>query len=108
VEATLHPGERSVDSKRVLYIDEDTSITVLVDNWDANGDLVKACFTYPFCRPDLPATIMTSCSIHNLQTGDYANLIGPWGPAQPNSINFLKDLPEDLFDPQEMAANAQY
>jgi hypothetical protein len=108
VEATLHPGERSVDSRRVLYIDEDTSITVLVDNWDANGDLVKACFTYPFCRPDLPATIMTSCSIHNLQTGDYANLIGPWGPAEPNSINFLTDLPEDLFDPQEMAANAQY
>ena len=108
VEATLHPGERNVDARRMLYIDEDTSAVQLADNWDANGDLVKTYFGMLVVRPDIPATMDIGGTIHNLQTGDYATLVAAWGPAKPNSYFFTMDQPSELFDPQELAANSQY
>ena len=108
VEATLHPGERNVDARRVIYIDEDTSVVQLSDNWDAAGNLVKTYFGLLVVRPDIPATMDIGGMNHNLQTGDYASEIASWGPAKPNSYYFTTDQPSDNFDPQELAANSQY
>jgi hypothetical protein len=108
VEATLHPGERNVDARRVVYIDEDTSAVQLADMWDANGGLVKTYFGYVMVRPDIPATMDIGGIIHNLQTGDYASELAAWGPAKPNSYYFTMDQPSQFFDPQELAANSQY
>ena len=39
LEATLKPGKRHIYGKRVLYIDEDTWLAVMADNYDAHGQL---------------------------------------------------------------------
>ena len=108
VEATLHLGERNVDARRVLYIDEDTYSVMLSDNWDGNGELAKTYFGLLLVRPDIPGVITMGGFSHNLQTGDYASLVSGWGPPEPNTYFFPMDAPSELFDPQEMAANAQY
>ena len=108
VAAKLHPGERNVDSRRVLYIDEDTSSVQLADEWDANGGLVKTYIGLVVVRPDIPATMDIGGFNYNLQTGDYDSLVASWGPAKPHSYFFTMDMPASLFDPQEMAANSQY
>ena len=108
VQATLHPGERNVDAKRVLYIDEDTCTVSLSDMWDANGNLVKTGLGPLYCRPDMPSTMSPGGFVHNLQTGDYASVLAGWGPAAPNSYIFSADIEDSVFDPQELAANSQY
>ena len=108
VEAVLHPGERNVDARRVLYIDEDSSAVQLADMWDAAGNLVKTYFGLVISRPDVPCTYDIGGMNHNLQTGDYASEIAAWGPATPNSYYFTMDQPSEYFDPQELAANSQY
>lgn len=109
VEATLHPGERNVDARRVLYIDEDTYLCGLVDVWDAYGNLVKTNIVYNCVWPGLPGTIHGQNVVHNLQTGDYVSLGGVWNQkAQPGGYIFFGDRDSSLFDPEEMAASAQY
>ena len=108
VEATLHPGERNVDARRVLYIDEDTSAVQLADMWDGAGNLSKTYFGLVICRPDVPCTYDIGGMNHNLQTGDYASEIASWGPAKTNAYYYTMDNPSEYFDPQELAANSQY
>jgi hypothetical protein len=108
VEATLHPGERNVDARRIIYIDEDTYSVMLTDNWDSGGNLIRTWINLVVARPDIPATMNIGGFIHNLQTGDYASLVASWGPAAPNTYLFAMSEPAELFDPQELAANSQY
>jgi hypothetical protein len=108
VEAVLHPGERNVDARRVLYIDEDTHVVSLADNWDANNTLVRTAQNYVNVRPDIPATMNTGGTVHNLQTGNYGSLVASWGPAVPKSYIFTTDVESAAFDPQALAANSQY
>jgi hypothetical protein len=109
VEATLHPGERSVDARRRMYVDEDTFLIGANDIWDANNQLVKTTHVFNNVRPELPGTIYGQSVIYNLQTADYVTVAGIWNQAaKPGGILFFDDFPENLTDPQEMAANAQY
>lgn len=109
VEATLHPDERNVDARRVLYIDEDTYRCGLVDVWDAHNNLIKTNIIYNCVWPGLPGTTHGQNVVHNLQTGDYVSLGGVWNQkAGPGGYVYSDDLDSTLFDPQEMAANAQY
>ena len=41
VEATLKPGKRHIYSKRVFYLDEDSWVAVLSDEYDARGQLYR-------------------------------------------------------------------
>jgi len=109
VEATLHPGERSVDARRKFYVDEDTWAVGLNDIWDANGNLVKTTIVYNNVRPELPGTIYGNSAIHNLQTQDYVTVAGIWNQAaKPGGIIFFEDQNPSLTDPASMAASAQY
>lgn len=110
VEATLHPGERNVLARRMLYIDEDTMAACLVDAWDANDNLFKVNFVYNNCRPDLPGVVPGATTVQNLQTDSYAIVFGSWNEAQVPTIKYLPyaDVPDLLFDPTHMAASAQY
>lgn len=105
VEATLHPGERNVLSKRKLYLDEDTWIPGLVDAWDANGNLFKVSYVYNNVQPSLPGVVYGNNAIHNLQNDDYVTVVGTWS-SDPNT--YLDDVSASLFDPANMAASAQY
>lgn len=108
VEATLHPGERNVRARRRFYVNEDTWTVAVVDAWDANNNLVTANFVYNCCRPDLPGTVYGNSSVHDLQTGDFATLGGPWNQKASPEWTFVQDIPYSKFDPANMAASAQY
>jgi hypothetical protein len=109
VEATLHPGERNVLSKRRLYIDEDAWSAGCVDAWDANGDLFKVNIAYNNCRPDLPGVVYGNNCVHNLQTDDYVSIAGLWNQGQSNiGYVYSENYPDSQFDPSIMAATSQY
>jgi hypothetical protein len=105
VEATLHPGERNVLARRKLYFDEDTWIPGLVDGWDGHNALFKVDIVYNRCEPGLPGVFYCGAAFHNLQTDDYASGLCTWDRAV---ITFLDDLPDSRFDPNNVAASAQY
>jgi hypothetical protein len=104
VEATLHPGERHVIPRRMMYVDEDNWIVVLADEWDANGDIYKLVLTTNCVLPNLPGTVMQMPVVYNLQTGDYS---GTGGPGPGAIINFDPVLMSN-FEPQSMAAQSSY
>ncbi|MFC5430897.1 DUF1329 domain-containing protein [Paraburkholderia denitrificans] len=47
VEATVKPSARHVDSKKVLYLDEDSWLALVGEDFDAQGKLWKARESYP-------------------------------------------------------------
>lgn len=71
VEATLAPGKRHVVPKRRLYLDEDTWLATLVDQWDAQGQLWKLVFGFNQLAPDLPGIVSRPFGQYNLLTGAY-------------------------------------
>jgi hypothetical protein len=108
VEATLHPGERNVMSRRKFYVDEDTWQISLADMWDANENLYQIAMVFNIVRPDAPGTLYPSEVVYNLQTGDYCTPGNPWNEKAHPTIRFYDSLPESIFDPEHMAAAAQY
>ncbi len=71
VEAKLAPGKRHVVTKRRLYLDEDTWLATLVDQWDAQGQLWKLVFGLNYLVPDLPGIVARPFGQYNLLTGAY-------------------------------------
>jgi hypothetical protein len=110
VEATLHPGERNVLARRKYYVDEDTWIIAHCDAWDANGNLYHINTCYNLLRPDLPGLILANNAVTNLQTGDYATITGNWNEKVNPTLKFYDAIPQanSVFDPESMAASAQY
>ncbi|GLR65456.1 hypothetical protein GCM10010909_01340 [Acidocella aquatica] len=108
VEATLHPGERNVLARRRYYHDEDTWSVGVGDMWDANNNLFKVNLLYNNCRPDLPGVVFGNNSIHNLQTDDYVTVAGHWNQAKKPTLIFVDNIQDSVFDPNNMAASAQY
>jgi hypothetical protein len=107
VEATLHPGERNVNARRRLYIDEDTWSALLGEGYDADGNMVKAYALYNNCVPSLPGTIEQGTAVFNLQTGDYG-FDGNISDPPYDGRQYLDPQPVTDFDPQEMSANASF
>ena len=108
VDATVHPGERNVLASRRLYVDEDSWTVALVDSKDANGELYHTGTSYFYLRPDLPGVIMGNNALLNLQTGNYCTMAGLWNEKAHPTFIFTDGYPDSLFDPQNMAASAQY
>jgi Protein of unknown function (DUF1329) len=108
VEATLHPGERNVLARRRFYHDEDTWAVGVGDMWDASDNLYKVNILYNNCRPDLPGVVYGNNSIHNLQTDDYVTPGGPWNQKVKPTLRYVPSIPRSVFDPENMAASAQY
>ena len=108
VEATLHPGERNVLARRKLYIDEDTWQAMIIDSWDAKGNIFHHGFTVNGVFPNLPGTIFTNVIVNNLQTGNYVSVTGAWGDAPYNAAWTFDPVPPSTFNPQTMAAAANY
>jgi Protein of unknown function (DUF1329) len=107
VEATLHPGEHNVNSKRRFYMDEDTWYALLGEGYDGTGELWKAYAIYNECVPSMPGTIEMCTATYQLQTGDYV-FNGNNNYMQFSGAQFLGPQPASLFEPQEMAAQASF
>jgi len=109
VEATLHPGERNVLARRRFYVDEDTWTVATVDAWDANNSLFHVNSTLNYLRPDLPGLVMLQGQIvNNLQSGQYLLNDIPINQLTRPTWTFLENVQVSDFDPQNMAAGAQY
>ena len=110
VDATLHPGERHVVPHRRLYLDEDTWLAALQDEWDASGNLWKTGFNAVMNRPDLPGTIWLGFVLYNFQQHGYVLTFNTDLSAKAGSHTFdFTTVPNnDLFNPQTMADRAQY
>jgi hypothetical protein len=108
VEATLHPGERNVLARRRFYVDEDRWAIALTDAWDADNALYHVQTTFNIVRPDLPGTVLFGPVVYNLQKNQYVALAGPWNSKADPTLKFPSSLPDSMFDPENMAASAQY
>ena len=71
VDATLAPGKRHLTPHRRFYVDEDTWFAVYADAWDADGRLWKFSHGTMYLVPDLPAVVLGSEFIYDLQGGGY-------------------------------------
>ena len=109
VEATLAPGERNVMAKRRLYLDEDTWTVLLGDTWDAQGNYWHFGVTTMENRPDYPAgALIGTTIIADLQANHYLSCVGFWNESPYNQPVLLDVPPAQLFDPRNMAAQAQF
>lgn len=108
VEATVRSGYRNILARRRFYLDEDTWSVGLTDSWDAHGNLFHVQYGMNCLRPDMPGVYLVNQAVHNLQTGQFALIDGPWNEKANPTIRFLPSMPDSQYDPQNMAASAQY
>jgi hypothetical protein len=71
VDGTLAPGKHHLVPHRRLYLDEDSWFAVYSDQWDADGKLWKFSHGTMYLVPDLPAIVLASEFIYDLQAGGY-------------------------------------
>jgi hypothetical protein len=102
VEATLKAGQRHTSPRSLYYLDEDTWNIVLVDRWDANGQLWRMPFMIPMAMPDIPATVGYTWGVYEPLTGAYyVNLIGNETKVHYKVVS--PRFPESTFVPEAMA-----
>lgn len=71
VEATLKPEFRNVYSKRVFYLDEDSWSPVLIDKYDARGELWRFAESHNLQLYDVPMRYSGVDAMYDLQSGRY-------------------------------------
>jgi len=108
VDATLHPGARNVVAHRRMYVDEDSWMALIADEWDAQGNIWKLNIGFNNNRPDVPALVLGNNAVFDLQTDQYVTLQGQWGNAPYNGARSLAPVNPSNFNPQTMAAAAQF
>lgn len=102
VEATVAPGKRHVVAKRRYYLDEDTWQIILVDGYDAQGQIWRSNYTLTLLAPDLPAVVgNVMWGTYNVQTGAY--LLNASSNETPTQYKSIPRLPVSYFGPEELA-----
>jgi hypothetical protein len=71
VDGTLAPDKHHLVPHRRLYLDEDSWFAVYSDQWDADGHLWKFSHGTMYLVPDLPAIVLASEFIYDLEAGAY-------------------------------------
>jgi hypothetical protein len=87
-----------------LYLDEDTWLAVYSDSWDERGNLWKFGQATMYLMPDVPAVIIGSQFVYDLQLGGYVFAFAfNDGPA-----GYKVTPPHDatLFTPESLAARS--
>jgi hypothetical protein len=101
IEAELAPGKRHVVPKRKLYLDEDSWQIILMDGWDAQGELWRMAYTLTQLAPDVPALVgNVAWGVYNLQNGGYYLNSATNGTTQ-FKVTDLRH--ESFFSPEELA-----
>jgi hypothetical protein len=105
VDGTLIDGERHTVPHRRLYLDEDTWLAIYGDSWDADGHLWKFSHGTMYLVPDLPAVILGSQFIYDLQGGGYILAFA----FNDEKIQFRLTAPHkpSEFSPETLAATGQ-
>lgn len=104
VEATLRAGKRHQAARGRYYCDEDTWTCVLVDRWDAKGQLWKSIWMAPMFSADVPGVMTTVFGFNDMLSGsgfiigvNRANSKPAWIEAKPR-------WPDGYFTGEAMAA----
>jgi hypothetical protein len=101
IEASLAPGKRHVVAKRQFYLDEDSWQIILMDGWDAQGDLWRMAYTLTQLAPEVPALVGDMAwGVYNLQTGSYYLNAAVNGTTQ---FKVVEPRRESFFSPEELA-----
>jgi hypothetical protein len=101
IEANLAPGKRHVVAKRQFYLDEDSWQIILMDGWDAQGELWRMAYTLTQLAPDVPALVGDMAwGVYNLQTGSYYLNAAVNGTTQ---FKVVEPRRESFFSPEELA-----
>ncbi|TPQ38791.1 DUF1329 domain-containing protein [Cupriavidus pinatubonensis] len=101
LEATLKQGFRHQYAKRVLYLDEDTWMAVLADNYDARGQLWRTNMQSSFYAYDIKRYYPAAAFYHDLIAGSYlADRLTNEG--KPVRLNSSPQFNEAYFSPDSI------
>jgi hypothetical protein len=104
VEGTLAPGKHHIAPRRRLYMDEDTWIALYSDSWDESGKLWKFAHGTTYLMPEMPALILGSQFVYDLELGGYVFGFSFNGEAQGYRITAPHS--SSAFSPEGLAARA--
>ncbi|MCB1755848.1 MAG: DUF1329 domain-containing protein [Gammaproteobacteria bacterium] len=102
VEANVAPGKRHAVPKRRYYFDEDTWLIALMDGYDAEGKLWRTSQITPFVVPSIPATLMKTATVFNLQAGTMSVIQS----LNEETFKVVSRKPETFFTGDAVAAEA--
>jgi len=104
VDGTLTPGAHDIVAHRRLYLDEDSWMAVYSDSWDEAGRLWKFGQATMYLMPDVPAIIVGSQFVYDLQLGGYA--FGFAFNGEPSAYKITAPHPAALFTPDSLSARS--
>jgi len=104
VDGTLAPGAHHVAAHRRLYLDEDSWMAVYSDSWDEAGRLWKFGQATMYGMPDVPATIVGSQFVYDLELGGYA--FGFAFNGESSAYKVTAPHPATLFTPDSLSARS--
>jgi hypothetical protein len=104
VEGTLAKGQHDIVARRRLYLDEDTWMAVYSDSWDEHGKLWKFAQATMVLMPDVPAVVIGSQFVYDLELRGY--VYGFAFDGEPAAYKVTAPHPPELFTPDSMAARA--
>jgi hypothetical protein len=104
VEGTLRAGAHDIVPRRRLYLDEDTWMAVYSDSWNDSGKLWKFGQATMYLMPDVPAVILGSQFVYDLDLGGYAYAFA--FNDEPVQYKVTPPHAETLFTPESLAARA--
>ncbi|HWU56963.1 MAG TPA: DUF1329 domain-containing protein [Rhizomicrobium sp.] len=104
VDGTLVQGAHDIVAHRRLYLDEDSWMAVYSDSWDEAGRLWKFGQATMYLMPDVPAMIVGSQFVYDLQLGGYA--FGFAFNGEPSAYRVTAPHPATLFTPDSLSARS--
>jgi hypothetical protein len=104
VEGTLANGHHDIVSRRRLYLDEDSWFAVYSDSWDEKGKLWKFGQGTMYLMPEIPALILGSQFVYDLELGGY--VYGFAFNDEPSAYKVTPPHDPTLFTPDSMSARS--
>ncbi|MDT8303561.1 MAG: DUF1329 domain-containing protein, partial [Sedimentisphaerales bacterium] len=104
IEATLKPDQRHIYPKLKLYLDEDNWQAVVVERYDANGELWKVASLVMTAMPDVPMVGTNGYSAIYDIVAKETLIFGVSEVPYNMKIVDPKKLPESIFTPEALAS----
>ena len=100
VEATLKPGTRHIYARRTFYMDEDSWVAVMSDEYDGKNQLFRSGYAHPVFNYDHPAMYVDTQTFNDFIGGGWAmqGWVGPYG------LDYNDPLPDHDWTADSMAA----
>ena len=102
VEGTLKQGQRDLYSKRVFYLDEDSWVALMADQYDAKGQLYRSTFDNMTWSYDVNAVNVDCYVFYDFSSGSYS-LVGTAGVS--DGMRYVDPLPELQWASESLAGS---